>query len=424
MLPFASMTGRARWTAIAALVAAFIGLTASHAGSQSPESSRLPGLAEAVAARDQKAREVTPHQRSTVERVLFKLEDDLVLERVFDPPRGIYLRVGSMGEGSGFALGPAFRHNTGGLDFKESAAASTKTYFSGDVSLRFPGTVGQDSYFKSQGPYVELRGRYRSFPQEDFFGLGPDSQASNRSNYAIHDAFGAVTGGYERGRFQTGIALGYLDASSSGGTDDRMPSSTEIFTAAEMPGMSDHVGFVVVEPFVQYATIDPTIDDRSGGRYRLSVAEYRDRTHDQYSFRRWEADLRQYFTFVKDTRTLAFRAWSASTFAEADNVVPFYLQPTLGGGRTLRGYRTFRFRDQTALLFQGEYRWRINQFVQGALFYDTGAVGSGLDDLGAFERSYGLGLRAGGRTGSAFRVEVAFGGREGNRLLVRFDDAF
>jgi hemolysin activation/secretion protein len=76
------------------------------------------------------------------------------------------------------------------------------------------------------------------------------------------------------------------------------------------------------------------------------------------------------------------------------------------------------------LLLQGEYRWRVNEFVQGALFYDTGAVGSGLDDLGRLERSYGVGLRAGGRTGSAFRVEMAFGGREGNRLLVRFDDAF
>jgi len=203
-----------------------------------------------------------------------------------------------------------------------------------------------------------------------------------------------------------------------------MPSSTEIFTIDEMPGVSDRVGFLVVEPFVEYASMDPTIGDLSGGRYRLSVAEYRDRTDDQYSFRRWEADLRQYMTFVKDTRTIAIRAWTASTFAEPGDEVPFYLQPTLGGGRTLRGYRTFRFRDRTALLLQGEYRWRINQFVQGALFYDTGAVGSALDDLGAFERNSGIGLRAGGRTGSAFRLEMAFGGREGNRVLVRFDDAF
>ncbi len=418
------MTGGARWPVIAALVGSFLGLTASQASSQSTPSSQLPHLDEATAAREQKAREVTPHQRSTIERALFKLEDDLLLERVLDPPRGIYLRVGSMGEGSGFALGPALRYNTPRFDFKASAAASTKTYFSGDVALRFPGTVGQDNYFKSEGPYIELRGRHRSFPQEDFFGLGPDSQLSNRSDFALHDTLGRVTGGYDRGRLQTGIGLGYLDASIGAGTDARMPSSTEIFTIDEMPGVSDRGGFLVIEPFVEYASIDPAIGDHSGGRYRLSVAEYRDQKHDRYSFRRWEADLRRYLTFVKDTRTIAIRAWTSSATPEAGNEVPFYLQPTLGGGRTLRGYRTFRFRDRTALLLQGEYRWRINQFVQGALFYDTGAVGPALDDLGAFERSYGVGLRAGGRTGSAFRIEMAFGGREGNRLLVRFDDAF
>ena len=154
------------------------------------------------------------------------------------------------------------------------------------------------------------------------------------------------------------------------------------------------------------------------------MSEYRDRTGDRYLFRRWEADLRQYLTFVKDTRTIALRAWAASADPNSGYDVPFYLQPTLGGARTLRGYNTFRFRDRNALLLQAEYRWRVNEFVTGALFYDTGTVGPTLDSLGRFERNYGVGLRAGGRMGSAFRMDFAFGGREGNRLLVRFDDAF
>jgi hypothetical protein len=412
------MTGCGRWCAIVVLAGAFVGLSASQASSQ------LPQLEEATAERERKAREVRPQQRSSIERVIFKLEDDLVLERVLDAPRGIYARIGSMGEGSGFSLGPAYRYNTARFDFKASAAASTKTYFSGDVSLRFPGTIGQDSYFKPQGPYIELQGRRRVFPQEDFFGLGPDSLSTNRSDYALRDTMGRVIGGYQRGNFQTGVGLGYLDTAIGSGTDARMPSSTDVFTAAEMPGVNDRGGFIVIEPFIEYATIDRTIEDPSGGRYRLSVADYQDRRHDLYSFRRWEADLRQYLTFVKETRTIALRAWTASTIAAPGDEVPFYLQPALGGGRTLRAYRTFRFRDTTALLFQGEYRWRVNHFVQGALFYDTGAVGSDLDDLGSFERSYGFGVRAGGRTGSAFRLEIALGGSEGKRLLVRFDDAF
>jgi hypothetical protein len=170
----------------------FWGLPASQASSQSTASSQLPQLEEATAAREQKAREVTPHQRSTIERALLKLEDDLVLERVLDPPRGIYVRVGSMGEGSGFALGPALRYNTPRFDFKASAAASTKTYFSGDVALRFPGTVGQDEYFKSEGAVrrtarsasgVSARGLLRSGtrqPAIESFGLCPPRHPCRR----------------------------------------------------------------------------------------------------------------------------------------------------------------------------------------------------------------------------------------------------
>jgi outer membrane protein assembly factor BamA len=191
-----------------------------------------------------------------------------------------------------------------------------------------------------------------------------------------------------------------------------------------MPGVADRGTFVVVEPFVEFATMDRAIDDRSGLAYRISFSHYRDRELDRYSFASWQADLRHFLTFTKDTRVLALRAWVTSASPDSGNEVPFYLQPTLGGARTLRGYRTFRFRDRSALLLQAEYRWRINDFVSGALFYDTGAVARTLADLGRLERNYGIGLRAGGRMGSAFRVDFAFGGHEGSRLLIRFDDAF
>ncbi len=47
-----------------------------------------------------------------------------------------------------------------------------------------------------------------------------------------------------------------------------------------------------------------------------------------------------------------------------------------------------------------------------------------LEDIGRLERDYGFGLRAGSRSAVAVRVDVAFGGREGTRFLVRFDDVF
>jgi hypothetical protein len=412
------MAAGCRVELIAALAATVIGLSAADSRAQP-----IP-LDEAPKARDAKQREVTPPRRSMIERVIFKLEDDLVVERWLDPPRGVYLRLGRIGEGAGFGLGPAFRYNTPTFDFKTSAVASTKMYFIGEASIRFPGTIGEDAYFKPSGPFVELYGRRRDFPQEDFFGLGPDSQVAERSDFALRDSFGGVTAGLEYGLFRAGVGVGYLEAATGPGTDGSMPSSTEIFAPDEMPGVADRGTFVVVEPFVEFATMDRAIDDRSGLAYRISFSHYRDRELDRYSFASWQADLRHFLTFTKDTRVLALRAWVTSASPDSGNEVPFYLQPTLGGARTLRGYRTFRFRDRSALLLQAEYRWRINDFVSGALFYDTGAVARTLADLGRLERNYGIGLRAGGRMGSAFRVDFAFGGHEGSRLLIRFDDAF
>jgi len=388
-------------------------------GAQEPERA-----GEARQAREEKARELTPHRRSAIERGLFKLEDGLLLERLLSPPKGVHLRLGGIGEGAGFGVGPAYRANTPRYDFKTSAAVSMKKYGIAEASLRFPGTLGHNGYIRADGPYAQIDGRYRDFPQEDFFGLGPDSDVRSRSNYALKDTLGKGTGGYQRGLFNTGVSVGYLDVSVGAGEDRRMPSADALFDPSTLPGFGAEPQYFLTEQFIEFATRDRAINRRAGGEYRVTAAHYQDRQGDRASFRRWEADLRQFITFEKDTRSIALRAFAASVTPTQGGEVPYYLQPTLGGAQTLRGYRSFRFRDRSALLLQAEYRWRINAFVQGALFYDTGAVAARLKDLGGLERDYGFGLRAGGRMGSAFRFDVAFGGREGRRYLLRFDDAF
>ena len=71
---------------------------------------------------------------------------------------------------------------------------------------------------------------------------------------------------------------------------------------------------------------------------------------------------------------LALRAIGAFTDADGGQSVPFYLQPTLGGHRDLRGFRESRFRDQNTLLLGAEYRWQAWWALDGALFVDAGTV--------------------------------------------------
>jgi Omp85 superfamily domain len=374
--------------------------------------------------RETKATQLIPERRSKIEAVLYKIDEDLILQRIFNPPRGIHARVGSIGEGAGFGGGPGYQLIGVPFDLRTSAAASVKGYFIAEGSLRFPGTQSEDLYTWANGPYVEVYARRRDFPQEDFYGIGPDSLEDARSNFALRDTFVRVTPGVRQGYLTAGVNLGYLDPSIGSGTDPGMPSTDEIFGPEDVPGLDAQPAFGVIEPFVEFATLDRAIDDRAGGRYRLSFTRYADRDLDQFTFNRWDVDLRQFIPFVHDTHTLALRAWVSSSDPSEGDTVPFYLQPTLGGSYSLRGYRTFRFRDRSVLLLQAEYRWRINEFVTGALFYDTGAVGPELGEIGKLERDYGFGFRAGSRATVAFRFDVAFGGREGTRVLLRFDDVF
>ena len=127
------------------------------------------------ASREAKATKLVPERRSKIEAVLYRIDEDLLLQRIFSPPRGIHARAGGIGEGAGFGGGAGYQFIGVPFDLRTSAAASLKGYFIAEGSLRFPGTQSEDAYTWANGPYVEVYGRWRDAPQEDFYGLGPDS---------------------------------------------------------------------------------------------------------------------------------------------------------------------------------------------------------------------------------------------------------
>ena len=190
------------------------------------------------AKRETKATQLIPERRSKLEAVLYKIDEDLILQRIFNPPRGIHARVGGIGEGAGFGGGAGYQFLGVPFNLRASAAGSLKGYFIAEGSLRFPGTQSDDLYTWANGPYVEVYARRRDFPQEDFYGIGPDSSEDARSNFALRDTFVRVTPGVRRGYLTAGVNLGYLDPSIGSGTDTRMPSTDEIFGSADVPGLT------------------------------------------------------------------------------------------------------------------------------------------------------------------------------------------
>ena len=99
--------------------------------------------------------------------------------------------------------------------------------------------------------------------------------------------------------------------------------------------------------------------------------------------------------------------------------------PALGGGSTLRGFSSWRFRDRNSLLLQAEWRVLANRFLDMALFYDAGKVTARTGDLDfdGLKSDYGLGFRLHGPLATPLRIEFAKG-NEGLVLVFSSKAAF
>ena len=77
--------------------------------------------------------------------------------------------------------------------------------------------------------------------------------------------------------------------------------------------------------------------------------------------------------------------------------------PALGGGSSLRGFTSWRFRDRHSLLLQAEWRVLVNSFFDTAIFYDAGKVTARRSDLDFkdLKTDFGIGFRMHGPGGHA-----------------------
>jgi len=101
--------------------------------------------------------------------------------------------------------------------------------------------------------------------------------------------------------------------------------------------------------------------------------------------------------------------------------VPFYLQPSLGGANSLRGYADYRFHDRNMVVVNAEARLALMTHMDLAFFADAGNVAAERRDLDLARKSYGAGLRFHTRRMTYARIDAARGD-EGWRLLFRLTD--
>ena len=380
------------------------------------------------AARNSKASEIVPPERSSVERKLYWYDNQYVLAKIFGGWKGIHLAGGSFPAGAGFKFGVGFDHALGSsvpdpeepnrIEVTARAACSTRGYarLSAGLNLRNLGGAPVD---------VTMSSQYYEYPQEDFFGIGRTSRKANRTDYLLDSVDTGVAVRWRPALLDIGGGLSYLTPHIGRGTDRRFPSTGAFFNPAGIPGFVTQPDFIRGDASLALDWRDNPAHPHRGGRYGVLVSQFHDQDLDAFNFHRADIELQQYVPLPNRYRLLALRALAVLTNADAGQQVPFYFQPTLGGAQTLRGFREFRFRDQNSLLLSAEYRWEAWWALDGALFVDAGTVAltrRGFS-FGDMDVSYGIGFRFHSNSAVTGRLDLAFS-REGFVPLLRFEHVF
>jgi hypothetical protein len=268
----------------------------------------------------------------------------------------------------------------------------------------------------------------RHNPQDDFYGVGPTSAETDRVSYRI-DTTTLVARAIVRPRrwLAAGLHAGRLSPSIGPGTDDRFPSIEERFDDAHAPGLTSQPDFGYGDLFAAVDYRDQPGNARAGGFYSLTLASYTDLDQDRYGFRRVDLHAQHFFPIFDKKRVFAVQGrMVTSTPHGDDDVVPFYLQPALGGGTTLRSLSDYRFRDNNLFYVNAEYRWEAVGGLDMALFTDFGKVAPDVGDLNLsdLKHAYGAGLRFNTYKEVFLRLDVGAGAGEGVQYFFKFSKAF
>ncbi len=362
-----------------------------------------------------KSQALHPFVPGAVERVMGRVEDVFVtgnmpLHPFFD----------SAYAGGGFTLGAGYLQHVSAYNTFDLRGSFT---FSG--YKRIEAAFLAPRLFKRQAT-LTLLGGWREATQVGFFGIGTENtSADDRANYSFEQPYGGAAMEFRPARSIV-VLLGGVEVSEwkQGSGKGTVPSVEEIYTPDTLQGLGSHVTYlrshagagIDFRPSPGYA--------RRGGAYTVVFNDFRDQD-DRAGFRRTDYDAIQHIPLGRDMWVLSLHGRVEMASEASGQVIPFYMLPALGGGSSLRGFNSWRFRDRNSLLMQADWRVLANRFLDLALFYDAGRVAAERDDIasGTIKSDYGVGFRFHSALMTPLRIDFAKS-NEGLRLVFSSKAAF
>jgi len=375
-----------------------------------PASAQDSRAAELAAQQAQKNTQLAPNIESGAERALEWLEGHIT------DPNTFYLTFGGIYPSAGFAPGLAYRSAFGPARLNVGGAYSTRAYKLAQATLRFPELAGNKFD-------VETRVHWTDATQVPFYGIGNESSKDARVNYGLRQFDAGASATFKPVswyRIGGGIAMRHMEDRAGEGSRP----SIETFVPAPPPQLFSEARYTQSTAFTAIDWRESPGYTRRGGLYSVAWNDFKD-SEDNFSFQRFDAEIQQAIPLLKEHWVLAFRGLLRTTEVKDEQIIPYYLLPTLGGARLHRGYSDLRFQDRHVMLLSGEYRWIPSRVIDMALFVDTGKVASERRDLNfdSLKTAYGIGIRIHGPNFTPVRLDVAHGD-EGFRVHLTGGIAF
>lgn len=392
-----------------------------------------------------KSKDLQPYRIGPVEKVFLWAENKFSSDGKGTGFTGVSPLIGTVSSGSGPSMGLEYRRERGSwipVDLAVSGMYSTKGYQS--YAFQLGHLVRRDTSFtvdpigerlitefterkqteKGVTYYADVH--FRHLPQEDFYGLGPDTRRETETNYRLRSSSLEGVAGFQLTDWLgASLRAGFVQFDLGPGTDSAFPDIRTLHGEPTAPGIVTEPDFWRSTAGVILDFRDKPTDAHAGHMVGLLVSHYNDRKGNISEFTRLAVDARYYLPLASRYRTLAVRLAASSDQVPRGQFVPFYLQEPLGGINGVRGFNDFRFRDRNLLLGSAEYRWDPAEFLQMVLFYDAGKVFSRTSEFGfsGLEKGFGGGVRLKSASGVLLRLELAHS-REGNVFHFKLGPAF
>jgi hypothetical protein len=278
---------------------------------------------------------------------------------------------GGLEQGAGFGLGIELTtaDSIPGIEFRATMLTSSQLYrrFEGDAYI---------SRIGDEKTHADFWYGYLRRTKDNFFGIGAFTPLSARTNFDVERR--GANGGLYRDftkNIQAGIYGSYINSDAYGGQGSKSPSIDTAFSNSPSvapvtlwtPGLHSGSKVISYGLFGEY--------DRRNHDYGLTKGFYfygrfgsvdgLDKGNGIFSDYGWfdsQLDARGYIPLFSNKTSLAVRVATSFKSLKGGSQIPFYDLSFLGGFNYVRGFNTYRYRGNNAVICNVELRQTVYSF--------------------------------------------------------------